>query len=124
MRVNEIVAAGLALLGAWGVFAGRKAPKMVGAWSARRLGLVLVGVLFIGGSWLCAAGLYWGWFRPWMMLPLGASYLGMLALPCYIEAVDRIPWLHTLRNVCFIAVALFCFAIAFGLVPLAWLGLS
>jgi len=111
-------------MGVFGVFTARKSFKAAPVWSARRRGIFSVAVLFVGGSWLCAAGLFGGWSRPWMTLPLGASFVGMLPLPCYFAAVDRIRWLHVLRNIYFVAVALFCFAIAFGIVPLAWLGLA
>jgi hypothetical protein len=47
----------------------------------------------------------------------------MIPLPCYFDTVNRVQWLHTARNLLFVAVAVGCFAIAAGLVPLARLGI-
>jgi len=115
---TQLIAIGLVLLGAWGVFSGRGVWKKKGKWAALRRQIVTTGVVMIASCFVSAAGLWWGWFRPWMLLPLGASYAAMIPLPCYFEAVDRIGWLHAVRNVLFVLIALLCFAVGFGLLPL------
>jgi hypothetical protein len=58
-----------------------------------------------------------------MAAPMGVCFLLILPLPCYWEAVDRIGWLHVARNALFVLLALGCFAVAFGWLPLSALGL-
>lgn len=123
MTATELYALGLALLGAWGVFTWRKPFKPTGKWSGRRWQIFLVEILFAGSCFLCAAGLYFGWFHSWLLAPLGVSFLGMIPLPCYFESVDRIRWLHAARNLLFAAVAALCFALALQLMPLSLFGL-
>jgi len=120
MRVADIYAAGFAFLAAWGVFSGAAAFKAAGAWSARRWQMFLVGALFTGSAAACALGLLLGWFRAWLLVPLGVSFLAMLPLPCYFAAVDRIGWLHAARNLLFMLIALLCFALGARLLPLPW----
>jgi hypothetical protein len=59
-----------------------------------------------------------------MLAPIGACYLLLLPMPCYFEWVDRIDWVHSLRNLLFVAVAAGLLAVAVGIVPLSWLGLG
>lgn len=112
MTKAELVAIGLALLGCWGVYTGRGVWKMTGKWAALRWQIVTTGLVMVVSCFVCAAGLWWGWFRSWMLLPLGASYAAMIPLPCYFEAVDRIGWLHAARNVLFALIAILCAAVA------------
>jgi hypothetical protein len=123
MKQADVYALGLALLGAWGIFSSRRSFQRAPGWSARRLYMSAVGTLLVAGCFLPAGALWCGWFAPWMLLPLGASFLGMIPMPCYWEAVDRIGWLHAARTILFVAVAVACLGIALGWVPLRWLGL-
>ncbi|MFQ5778800.1 MAG: hypothetical protein ACE5IP_12410 [Terriglobia bacterium] len=123
MSAADVYALGFALLGAWGVFTARKSFKAGGRWARLRWHIVLADGLFAGSCILCAAGLALGWFRAWMLMPLGASFLWMIPLPCYFDWVDRIGWVHASRNIFFVAVAVVCFVVGFGLVPLATFGL-
>ena len=123
MSAFETYAVALALLGAWGVYATCKSAKRERGWSRRRRLIVLVDCLFTVSCLGCAAALWTGHFKAWMAGPLGVSYLLMIPLPCYFESVDRVRWLHALRNVLFVAVALFFLAVAAGIVSPSRLGL-
>ncbi len=50
-------------------------------------------------------------------MPLGLAYAAMIPIPCYFERVNRIRWLHALRNAVFAVVAVTCFGIGIGWVP-------
>jgi hypothetical protein len=123
MRTADLWAAGLALLCFWGVYATGHTLQRSSAWSWRRKRALLVDFLFSGSCAMCAISLWLDWFREWMVATLGASYLLMIPMPCYFEPVNRIRWLHTARNISFVAVAFGCFAIALGFIPLSWLGM-
>ena len=123
MSFSLFHAAALTLLGGWGVYATCKSVKPERGWSWRRRLVVLVDCFFVASCLGCAAALWIGRFRAWMFAPLGLSYLLMIPLPCYFETVNRVRWLHALRDALFVAVALFCFAVAAGLVPPSALGL-
>lgn len=122
MSSTDAYALALALFGAWGVYAGRKTHKQTGVRSGWRWRMLLVELFFIASCFLCAAALALEWFEfeAWMLVPVGASFLGMIMLPCYFEWVDRIGWLHALRNLLFLVIALFCLGVGVGLLPL-WL---
>ena len=79
--------------------------------------------LFIPACLLPAAALHGGTFAPWMAAPMGACFLLIIPLPCYWEAVDRIRWLHAARNALFVLLAVACFAVALGWLPLGAIGL-
>jgi hypothetical protein len=83
-----------------------------------------VDVIFVASCLGCAAALWTDHFQAWMAASIGLSYLLMIPLPCYFELVNRVRWLHAMRDLLFIAVAVFLFAIATGFVPLSFLGLS
>lgn len=123
MTAAYAYAIGFALLGAWGVFSGSRSFKPAGPWAVRRWQIVLIGNLFVGSCFLCAAGLWLGWFRAWMLAPFGASFLLMIPLPCYFKGVEQSRALHFARNVLFVAVAALCFSLALGLLPLSPFGL-
>jgi len=120
MHPTDAYALALALLGAWGVYAGRKTHKQTRPRSGWRWRILLVELFFIASCFLCAAALALEWFEPWMLVPVGASFLGMIPLPCYLEWVDRVGWLHGLRNLLFLVISLFCLGVGVGLLPL-WL---
>lgn len=113
----HVIALILFLRGVWGFYSAAHTWKRGANWAPRRVWIVALESLFVPASWLPAAGLYFGAFQPWMLAPLGACFVFSLPLPCFIEAMNRVPWLHIARNTFFILVALLCFAIAFELVP-------
>ena len=123
MRPADLWATGLALLCVWGVYATVRTSQRSSGWSWRRKRALLVHILFLGSCAVCAVALWSQWFRAWMVAPLGASYLLMIPMQCYFEPVDRIRWLHTARNILFVATAVGCLGIAVGLIPLSWLGM-
>jgi hypothetical protein len=123
MRRADLYATGLALLCVWGVYAIVRTSQRSSGASRKRRWALLVDVLFSGSCAVCAVSLWAGCFRAWLAAPLGASYLLMIPLPCYFEPVNRMQWLHTARNLLFVAIAAGCFAIAAGLVPLTRLGI-
>jgi hypothetical protein len=120
MRPTDAYALALALLGAWGVYAGRMTHKQTRVRPGWRWRILLVELFFIASCFLSSAALALGWFEAWMLVPVGASFLGMIPLPCYFEWVDRIGWLGALRNLLFLVIALFCLGVGVGLLPL-WL---
>lgn len=120
MHPTDAYALALGLLGAWGVYAGRRTHEQIGLQSGWRWRMLLVELFFIASCFLCAAALALEWFEAWMLVPVGASFLGMIPLPCYFEWIDRIGWLHALRNLLFLVIALFCLGVGVGLLPL-WL---
>lgn len=122
MRTADLCALGFALLFVWDVYATARTLQRSSRWSWKHGRLWLVSFLFSGSCGVCAVSLWGDWFRAWMVAPLGASYLLMIPMPCYFESVDRIGWLHTTRNILFVAVAVACFAVAVGIIPLSRLG--
>ncbi len=123
MALVDGYAAALALLGVWGAFTTVELARAERPWSSQRWYSVLTDCLFTGACFLCAAALRGRWFAPWMLLPIGASYGAMIPLPCYFALMNRIGWLHALRNCVFVLVATLCFVLGFGLLPLSLLGL-
>ena len=124
MSATDVYAGALTLLGLWGVYAARKSVKPTRGWSWRRRFAIVVESVFVASCLGCAAALWSGRFQPWMAASIGLSYLLMIPLPCYFELVNRVRWLHVLRNILFIATALFLVAIAAGLIPLSSVGLE
>lgn len=86
-------------------------------WASRRVWIVALESFFVPASWLPAAGLLFGAFQSWMAAPLGLCFVLSIPLPCFIEALNRIRWLHVMRNIFFVVAALLCFAIALDLLP-------
>jgi len=119
----QAYALGFALLGAWGIFTATRSFKPAKPWAARRWQIVLVDVLFGGSCALCAAGLWLGWFRAWMLAPFGLSFLLMIPLPCYFRGVEQSRAFHRARNLFFLAVAALCLSLTLGLLPLSVFGL-
>jgi len=117
-------AALLGLLGGWGLFTARPLWRAARPWRLRHWHLLIAEVLLISGCWLSAIALATDRFSGWMLLPIGVSYALMVPLPCYFAVVDRVPWIHVLRNAVFAAVTVACVAIAFGFVPISILGLD
>jgi cytochrome c oxidase assembly factor CtaG len=58
-----------------------------------------------------------------MAASIGLSYMLVGPLPCYFDSVNRVRWLHSLRDLLFIVLALLLFAVATGFVPLSVLGM-
>jgi hypothetical protein len=123
MTASAMYAFGFTLLGLWGVFSARRAWKHPGAKSRRRWMLTGTGLLFAGSCFFIADAVWFAWFQPWLLWPLGASFLLMIPQPCYFDAVDRIRGMHLARNVLFAAVAVLCFAVALRWLPAERLGL-
>lgn len=123
MQTPDVYALLLATRVAWGVFTLSRTVKRVPGWSRLRRQIVGAEACFIPACVLAAASLHWRVFAPWMAAPLGVSFLLLLPLPCYFQAVDRIRWLHLARNALFILLALACFAIAMEWLPLSALRL-
>lgn len=123
LNLAQAYAIGFAVLGVWGVFTASRAFKPAAPWAALRCQILLVDVLFGGSCFLCAAALWLGGFRAWMLAPFGVSFLLMIPLPCYFQRVEQSRALHVARNLLFLGVAALCFALAFGLVPLSFFGL-
>ena len=123
MSASRLYALAMTLLGAWGVYATWKSVKPEPGWSWRRRLAVFVDSLFVSSCLGCAAALWTEEFRAWMAAPLGVSYLLLIPFPCYFDSVNRVRWIHTLRDALFVAVALALLALAAKLVPLSALGL-
>ena len=123
MTPRDTIALALALRGAWGIFSASRTFKATPGWTRLRWQIFLLELVFTSSCFLCAAGLRFGWFSPWMAAPLGASLLASIPLPCFWAAVNRIAWLHRARNALFLLLALLCFAIASEVLPLTALGL-
>jgi hypothetical protein len=121
MAPADAYALGFTVLAAWGTFTASRLFTAGRPWSRLRRQVLLADALLVASCLLCASTLRTRRFAPWMLVPLGASYLWMVPLPCYLEFVNR-GRLHVARNALFLAVALLCFALGFGLVPLALLG--
>lgn len=119
MRIVDLCAIGFALLLVWDVYATVQSLRRSSRWSWKHTRLLLVSFLFSASCGVCAVSLWAGRFRAWMVAPIGASYLLMIPMPCYFESVDRIGWLHAVRNLLFVAIAVACFAIATGIIPLS-----
>ncbi len=105
------------LRGVWGIYTATHTWKRGAHWASRRMWIVALEAVFVPASWLPAAALHFGWFQPWMAAPFGACFLFSLPLPCFIQAINRLRWLHIARNVIFVLVAILCFAIALEFVP-------
>jgi hypothetical protein len=123
MTAAQFWAIALGMRVVWGAFSLLRTWKRAPGWSRLRQQIVGVEVFSSASALLCAVALWSGWFAPWMLWPMGASILLAIPLPCFFEAVDRIPWLHWTRNIFFIALGLFFFAIASGWLPAARVGL-
>jgi hypothetical protein len=123
VSASDVYACALALLGIWGIYAARKSVKLSRGWSRRRRLIVLVDCLFVASCLACAAALLIGLFQAWMAASIALSYLLMIPLPCYFQSVNRVRWLRAMRDLLFIAVALFLIAMATGWLPLSLLGL-
>ncbi len=57
-----------------------------------------------------------------MFAPLGISYSALVFLPCYFRVVNRVMVVLVARDVLFAAIAILCFAIVAGIVPMSWFG--
>ncbi len=109
-------------LGLWGAHATAHWYKPKGLWAPARKRIFACCLLVTGGCVLVVAGLIANRLRGWMFAPLGISYSGLLFLPCYFRVVNRVKIVLVARNVLFAAIAILCFAIVAGIVPLSWFG--
>jgi hypothetical protein len=112
------------LLGAWAIYAGSRWFKPRRPWARARKVIFACDLMLAASCALLAAALAADWFRAWMLAPIGAVYAGAIFLPCSFPAVTRVRPLRLARNLLFAAIALFCLAVALGLVPLHYLGLE
>jgi hypothetical protein len=113
----------LLVLGGWGFFTLWRTLKARVAGSLVRRKLSAVAALFCASCLLCAAALELGWFRRWLLTPLGVSFLLMIPLPCYFRTVDQTAWLRRTRNGAFVVLGLALLLIAGGVLPSSLLGL-
>jgi hypothetical protein len=123
MDLAEVLAIGLGALGLWGAYTTFDLVRVSRPWSASRWYAVGTDAVFTTSCLLGALALHGQWFAPSMLLPIGASYAAMIPIPCYFSVVNRIAWLHALRNLLFVLLSLCFLAFGFGLLPLSLLGL-
>jgi hypothetical protein len=119
----DYYALGFAGLGAWGAFTLRAMMRAERPWSARRWYGLGVNFVFATSCIAAAFALYGRFFAGWMLLPFGASYAGMIPMPCYFALVNRIAWVHAARNLLFALVSALSLALGCGLLPLSLFGL-
>ena len=110
-------AAALALLACWGAVTTLQLTRAARPWTWRRRYGIVVDLVFTAGVAACAAALATNRFAAWLLLPVGASYAAMIPIPCYFETVNRVGWIHTVRNLMFAFIACACFAFGFRLLP-------
>jgi hypothetical protein len=123
MELADAYAAAFALLAGWGAFTASALARAPRPWSALRRYSFLTNLLFVTSSVLCTVALGGRRFAAWMLLPFGLSYAAMIPMPCYFDLVNRIGWVHTLRNGVFALVAATCAALGLGVIPLSQFGL-
>jgi hypothetical protein len=63
-----------------------------------------------------------GWFRRWLLVPLGLSLLLMIPLPCYFRTVDETAWVRRGRNLVFVLLGLALLLVGGGVLPGSVLG--
>jgi hypothetical protein len=113
----------LFLLGAWGVVASRSLIHASRPWSLQAWLFLLSAVLLVGSAWGACATLATGHFAPWMLVPLGVSYILMLPLPCYFPSLTGTRLRFILRNIVFVAFAAVCIALGLKIIPVSAIGL-
>jgi len=113
----------LFLLGGWGVFASGALLHASRPWSRRTWLSLSSIVLLVSSAWGSGATLVTGHFTPWMLVPLGVSYVLMLPLPCYFPWITETRRRHFLRNVIFAILAAVCLAVGLKIIPLSAIGL-
>lgn len=123
MTTEALYAVAFAARVTWGVLSVRRWWKPAAGWAPLRTRIVALEIFTSSSALLCAAALWAGEFAAWMLWPVGAAALLTLPVPCTIEAVNRIGWVHVARNVVFLLFAMTCFALAGGWIPLARIGL-
>lgn len=121
--MNSVCAAFLLLLAAWGTFTSHRLFSAKRPWSRLKWLSFCCIVLLVGGSLSSGAGLLTGHFAPWMLIPIGISYITMLPLPCYFPWVTATNRRRALRNATFIVFATLLLGFGFGIIPLSDAGL-
>ena len=109
-------------LGLWGAYSTAHWCKPKGPWAPARKRIFACCLLVTGGCALVLAGLVARCLRGWMFAPLGIGYTGLLFLPCYFRIVSRVRIILVARDLLFAAIAILCFALVAGIVPLGWFG--
>jgi hypothetical protein len=120
--LTTIYGSALVLLACWATYTTSRVFTSRGGWRGHRT-LVVVGVIFVASCLLPGIALLAVRFEPWMLIPLGVSYLALLPLPCYWYWANH-GWLHVGRTVAFLLVGTAFVAAGLGLIPLSWFGLS
>ena len=121
ISVADAYGALLVLLGGWGAFTTSLTVRGPG-WRKRR-GLVLSGASFAASCFLPGIALLADGFRIWMLLPLGACYLGMIPGPCYFRWANRPGRIRAARAALFACVGAALIAAGLGWLPVSWFGL-
>jgi hypothetical protein len=123
MTAAHICALAFSVRVAWGAASLARIWKRGGVWARLRVEIVALEIFSSAAALVCAAALWSGRFRAWMLWPVGAAILLTVPLPCTFEAVNRIRWVRMARNILFVLLALGCFGLAGGWIPLARVGL-
>jgi hypothetical protein len=111
------------LLGLWAAYATAHWYKPVRRWAPARKMIFVGGLALTASCALMVAGLVTHRFMAWMFAPFGVIYALMVFLPCTFADFNRVKVLRRARDVLFVAIALFCFAVALGILPTHYLGL-
>lgn len=111
------------LLGLWAAYATAHWYKPGRRWAPIRKVIFAGGLALTASCALMVAGLVTHRFRAWMFAPFGVIYALLVFLPCTFAGFNRVKVLRRARDVLFVAIALFCFAVALGILPVSYLGL-
>ena len=120
MRI--VIAVFLLLLAAWGLYAGRRIGIPRWPWSVRSWLFCVTILLLEVGALLSGVSLLAGVFAPWMLLPMGVSYITMLPLPCYFPRVTATRTRRVVRNSIFVLIAATLLVLGMELLPLPLIG--
>jgi hypothetical protein len=120
-RVSILCGSALVLLGCWATFTLSKTLASRGGWNEHR-GLVVVGAVFIASCFLPGGAMIAGAFSPWMLIPLGVSYLALVPLPCYFKWANH-GRIRTARTILFVLVGIGLIAAGLDWIPVSGFGL-
>lgn len=119
--MSLVYGSALVLLGCWATFTTSRTLASRGGWREHR-SLVAIGAAFVLSCFLPGVALLAGAFEPWMLIPLGLCYVGLIPFPCYFRWANR-GWVHTARTILFVLVSATLVAIGVGWIPVSWFGL-